>query len=288
MLLTEFLRLIYVPLRLRGRSPNSVRLLQHAVNQYGRFLGRPATLADLEDLQVARFLTHRGEAVSAHSVERERNGLLALWRLAADRGLLKLRPCVPGEPLPERVPRAFTVDELHRLAAVCRKQPGSVGEVPAAIFWLALLAVLLESGERVHAILHTPRDGWASPWLHVPAHVRKGRARARAYELSPMTAALLDTAAQHGGPLLLAWPYDQATLYNRWKRIAVAAGLGSGREVMFHALRRTCASHLAAAGVDATAYLGHSSDSITRRHYLDPRIVHGSARRPIDHLPRLG
>lgn len=56
---------------------------------------------------------------------------------------------------------------------------------------------------------------------------------------------------------------------------------------MFHALRRTCASHLAVAGADATAYLGHSSDAITRRHYLDPRIVRARGVRAIDAVPRL-
>lgn len=285
--LDSFLTTTYIPLRLRGRSPNSTRLLRHAIRQFGMFLGRPPVLDDLEDLVVAQFLTHRGGMVSPHSVERERSGLLAMWRLAADRGIVRLRPCVPGEVLPERIPRAFTVNELHRIAAVCRALPGNVGDVAAPTFWVALMSVLLETGERVHAVLNTPRSGWASPWLNVPAHVRKGRRTPRAYELTAATAALVDTVALHTAPTLFDFPYDTATLYNRWKRIVAAAGVGTGRDVMFHALRRTCASHLAASGVDATAYLGHSSDAITRRHYLDPRIVQGSAKRPIDYLPRI-
>lgn len=285
--LDSFLTTTYIPLRLRGRSPNSVRLLRHAVTQFSRFLGRPAVLDDLDDLVVAQFLTHRGATVSPHSVERERNGLCAMWRLAADRGVVRLRPCVQPEILPERVPRAFTVGELHRLAAVIRTQPGYIGDVAASVFWLALTSVLLETGERVHAVLNTPRVGWASPWFNVPAHVRKGRIKARSYELSSTTAALVDTAARHNGPTVFAWPFDQATLYNRWKRMTIAAGLGNGRDVMFHALRRTCASHLAAAGIDACQYLGHSSDEITRKHYLDPRIVRTTSKRPIDCLPKL-
>ena len=290
MLISDFLLNVYVPLRLRGRSPNSVRLLNHAIRQFSKFLRRDAVLADFEDLTVSQFLTARGRTLSPYSVERERCALLAMWRLAADRRLVLDRPCVQAELLPERTPRAFTVDELERLYAAALAERGYIGPMPAGVFFSTLLMVLFETGERVHAMLTTPRSCWAAPFLRVPAGARKGRRTERLYELSADTGAMLDTISRHDAATLFLWPYDPSTIYNRWDKITARAGLGTGREVKFHAVRRSTASHLAAAtgSVDAaTVYLGHSSDRVTRRSYIDPRITGATGVKPIDALPKI-
>ena len=287
MLLYDFLHTVYVPLRLRGRSPNSVRLLAHAIRQFSKFLRRDAVLADFDDLTVSQFLTARGRTLSPYSVERERCALLAMWRLAADRRLVHDRPCVQAELLPERTPRAFTVDELERLYAAALVTPGWIGPVAASAWWPAVIMTAYETGERIDALIHVPRSCYTAPFLRVPAGIRKGKRSERIYELSADTCRLVDTAATHGGDTLFLWPMDQSGLYNHFKKITGRAGLGTGRDVMFHCIRRTTASHLAAAGGDATAYLGHSSDRITRRSYLDPRIVQAAGRKPIDALPKI-
>lgn len=278
MTLDTFLDAVYVPLRLRGRSPESVRLLRHAVTQFSRWLGRQATLADLDDLVVSQWLAAMATTKSPNSVARERSGILALWNLAQGRGLVRLRPTVAPELIPRRVPRAFTIDELERIAASAGSASGWVGPVTAASFFRALVAVGLETGERISAILRTPRACWSRPTLTVPAGIRKGRSQERVYELSPEASDLVDAVSAHGGPTVFWWTASGTALRKRWKTITRRAGLGDGREVQFHALRRSTASHLTAAGLDATAYLGHSTDRITRRSYLDPRVV--DARRP--------
>jgi site-specific recombinase XerD len=289
MTLSHFLETVYVPLRLRGRSENSVRLLRHAVRQFSRFLRREAMLADLDDLVVSQYLAARGRTLSPYSVERERCGILALWRLAADRRLVDVRPCVQAELLPERTPRAFTGAELRSLFLAAGAEPGFVGPVPAGTFWLALVAALFESGERVSAMLAAPKAGWSAPFLRIPAAIRKGRRRERVYELSADTAALVDAASRHDAPTLFFWPLDRATVYNRFGRITERAGLGRGRDVKFHALRRSTASHLAASGlgIDVAGYMGHGSDRVTRRSYLDPRIVQAGGPKPLDALARI-
>lgn len=290
MTLDRFLDDIYVPLRLRGRSDNSVRLLRHAIRQFSLHLGRPATLDDLDDLVVSRFLAARAPTLSPHSVARERSGILALWNLAQARGLVRLRPCVQPEVLPDRTPRAFTADELRRLVASARESRGWIGPIPAAVFWEAVIAVGFETGERISAILSTPRDGWRSPWLVVPAAVRKGRRRERAYELSPEAAALVSKVSDHDGPTVFWWTASTTALYKRWHVITRRAGLGDGRDVQFHALRRSLASHAAAGpgGVEAASErLGHSSESITRRSYIDPRVAGAGRAKPWEALPRI-
>jgi integrase len=49
--------------------------------------------------------------------------------------------------------------------------------------------------------------------------------------------------------------------------------LPTDREHSFHCIRKTGASFADAAGADASKLLGHSSRSVTERHYLDPSIA---------------
>jgi integrase len=287
MTLTAFLETVYVPLRLRGRSPESVRLLRHAITQFSRWLGRPAVLEDLDDLLVSQWLAAMAEKKSPNSVARERSGILALWNLAQGRGLVRLRPTVAPELVPQSTPRAFTTEELTRLADSARWSTGLVGPVPASTFFRALIAVGLETGERINAILNTPRHCWQRPTLVVPAGVRKGRRQERVYELSPEACDLVDAVSRHEGPTAFWWVASSTALRKRWKTITRRAGLGDGRDVQFHALRRSTASHLAAAGLDATSYLGHSTDRITRRSYLDPRVVDSRRPKAWQSLPRV-
>lgn len=287
MTLETFLDTVYVPLRLRGRSPESVRLLRHAITQFSRWLGRPALLDDLDDLVVSQWLTTMAGKKSPNSVARERSGILALWNLAQGRGLVRLRPTVAPELIPQSTPRAFTVEELERLAQAARWSSGFIGPVPAGKFFPALIAVGFETGERINALLRTPRHCWARPTLTVPAAVRKGGRLERVYELSPEACDLVDHVVRHTGPTVFWWVASSTALRKRWKTITRRAGLGDGREVQFHALRRSTASHLAAAGLDATSYLGHSTDRITRRSYLDPRVVDSRRPKAWQSLPRV-
>lgn len=286
--LTTFLETVYVPLKLRGRSKESIRLLRHAITQFSKWLGRQATLDDFEDLLVSQFLAKRGERLAPESVARERSGLIAMWNLAQARGLVRLRPCVSTELVPERTPRALTEEELARLFAVAQGSTGWVGPVPAKVFFPTLIAVLFYSGERITATLAIDREHYRRPWLIVPPHTRKGRRRERVYELPPWVCDMVDEMlTYHRADKVFFWGATMTALRKRWKTLTRRAGLGEGRDVQFHVLRKSTASHLDAAGGDATAYLGHSSDSITRESYLDPRITGAHKPKPWEMLPQL-
>jgi integrase len=286
MFLDQFLDTVYVPLKLRGRSPESVRLLRHAIRQFSIHLGRPAVLEDLDDLAVSQFLAARAASLSPNSVARERSGLLALWNLAQARGLVRLRPLVAPELIPERTPRAFTAAELGVLWTSCGQVRGYVGPVKAGVWFQALLGVLFYSGERITAVLRVGKSHWGRPWLAVPAEARKGSRKPATYALPDHVADLVDQVSRHDGPGLFFWPASDTALRERWKVITRRAGLGDGPEVQFHALRRSFASHLSAAGGDPRAALGHSSEKVTRR-YLDPRITDSGRPAPWQLLPRI-
>ena len=285
--LTEFFRTVYRPLRLRGRSSNTVRLYETLLRTFGRHLGRPGMMIDLNELTIAGFLAARADAGrSPWTVERERNQLMALAHFAVQRGALPMAPHVPPAPLPESIPHAWRIDELRRLFHAADNFPGRVGETPAGLWWSSFLHAMYETSERVGALLMAPRDGFTGGTLAIPAAARKGGRRGRVYRLSARTgqrvAAVLRT---HNKPVVWPWPFGKTYLWQRMGEITKRAGLDP-RHIKFHAIRRSAASHFAAAGGDATRFLGHSSREITERFYLDPRVA-DTGPAPCDVLPEI-
>lgn len=261
----------YRPLRLRGRSANTARLYGCTIRAFERWLRYDPTLADLTDLTISRFLEYRATYRSPYTAEKERTQLLSLWRFAADRGFLKDRPCVPPAPLPERIPTAWTLDQLQSLMRSAAATRGFVGKVAAGVWYAALLSVLWETAERIGAILQCRAEDFADPVLTVRAEYRKGGKRDRVYRLSPETCAIVSQA--RGEKNVFDWPLSHEYLWTKYRDVVARAGLGHGRKCGFHQLRRSAASHFAALGGDAVKLLDHSSPRITHRWYLDRRLT---------------
>jgi integrase len=274
----------YRPLRLRGRSANTTRLYGCTIRAFGKWLGYDPTIDDLSDLTLARYLDHRAATRSPYTAEKERSQLCSLWRFAADRGILPTRPEVPPAPLPDRVPRAWTLDELGAIYRAAVASRGFIGPVPAGVWYAALVSVLWETAERIGAVLECRPGDFDGTHLHVRAEYRKGGKRDRVYRLSSRTCGLLTQA--RGTKRLLEWPRTHTLLWAKYADIVARAGLGRGRHLSFHALRRSAASHYAARGGDPVQLLDHSSPRITHRWYLDRRMTdRGPA--PCDVLPDL-
>ena len=201
--------------------------------------------------------------------------------------MLDAMPCVPPAPLPERIPTAWTVNQLRGLTAACDKRAGLVGGVPACAFWLALVAVCWESAERIGAILSLRAGDYSEGRILVLAEYRKGRKRDKLYGLTADTCRLLDQCVdgKRAGDLIFKWDRQMSFLWYEFGKIVDAAGLGGGRRAKFHQLRRSAATHYAAAGGDATALLDHSSPRVTRA-YLDPRFLK-TGPQPCDVLPSI-
>jgi integrase len=275
---------MYRPLRLRGRSANTTRLYGCTIRAFGKWLGYLPTVDDLTDLTLSRYLDHRAATRSPYTAEKERTQLCSLWRFAADRGIVTTRPEVPPAPLPDRVPRAWTLGELGAIYRAAAATRGRVGSVPAGVWYTALVSVLWETAERIGAVLACEPGDFDGSHLHVRAEYRKGGKRDRVYRLSSRTCGLLREAC--GTKHLLEWPCSRTLLWAKYADVVARAGLGRGRHLSFHALRRSAASHYAARGGDPVQLLDHSSPRITNRWYLDRRLTdRGPA--PCDVLPGL-
>jgi site-specific recombinase XerD len=288
MQLVEFFETIYAPLKLRGKSENTTRLYHCTLRSFARWLERQPTLDDLEDLTLARFLTKRASERSAFTAEKERTQLLSLARFACDRGLLGTRPCVPPATLPERIPTAWTIDQIRSLIRATDKEVGYVDGVPTNLYFRALVSVLWESAERIGAVMAIQVLDYQQGQLLVRAEHRKGGKRDKLYSLTLETQHLVDQVCRGKNPskAIFSWDKMKTLLWHSFGRIVKRAGLDGGRKTKFHMIRRSSATHFLARGGDPTALLDHSSPRVTKA-YIDLRFIE-TGPKPCDVLPKIG
>lgn len=265
----------YQPLRLRSASQRTRSLYINTLNNFDRFLERTALLSDLTDESLSRFIGwHLTKGNSPATANKDAGQLLALWRFAARKRLVEIFPDVQLEREPQRVPVAWIEDELPRLLWSCDQEQGSLGGVPAKLWWHTLHLVQWDTAERIGAVRALTWDhiDIDRGWIIFEAESRKGRTRDRAFSCSPDT---LDYLKMIRFPIrkdVFPWPFTSNHIYNHYRRILRRAGLPTDRKSKFHRMRKTAASFFAAAGGDPQDLLDHTSRKTTRK-YLDPRIV---------------
>lgn len=261
----------YQPTRLRG-GKNTVRLYGCVMTRMTEHFGREPDTGDFQNNIIAKYLDARSSKVSPHTVERERTQILALWRFACVHriGTVVSMPDVPAGRLPQKVPKAWTVEEMKLLMVAARMTPGKIGVVESGNFFHSLIFTAWITAERIGALMAlTPRD-LVDPYLTVRAETRKGGRAPKIFELPPDLLVLLH--AVEGRQRIFEWDRSETLLWGYFTRISKRAGLYE-KGVGFHQIRRSSASYVAANGGDPSEHLGHSDPRLAKRHYLDPRIV---------------
>lgn len=283
--LSDYFERDYFPRRLVGRSGRTATLYRYTIRLFSKYLGRDALLTDLEDLTISRYvawLIEDGRAPAG--VNKERRQLCSLWNAAAKRRLVDQFPDVPPVPQPQHVPKAWTIEELWRLKISCNMQAGDYCGVPANQWWVALHLLLWDTAERISAVMQLRWGDVAGEWVTFRAETRKGRRKPSIKKLRLETVQALEKI-RSGSELVFPWPYRATYIYNVYRAILKRAELDHDAKSMFHRMRRSVATHLKAAGMDATAALGHANQAITQEHYIDPRLS-GSVQ-PSDVLPSI-
>lgn len=293
MILFDVFRDEYAPLHRLGEK--SLNCYSVTLRHFDRFMvsrnGRPATIDDLTDLEVARFLADRERKTSTASAARDRVQLLALWRYCARKrykrsdGSMIDFPEVPMIRAPRRAPVAYTAIEVAQMIRAAKKLPGTVSGIPAGDWWASLLLCLWECGERINATRFTK-------WEQVDIRGQRVcfRAETRKFQkadldrrISPLLAGMLADRENKSG---LVWPWDRNAyiLWYRLKAICKAAGVTYRG---FHGIRRSVVSYCEARQKGAGQLAAdHESGTTTKRSYLDPRIVDAGPD-PVDLLPPL-
>lgn len=276
--------------RLVNCSPNTVRLMEASIVSFSRFIGRHAVVGDLRQGNVLDFLHNALDSgkYAAASVQSIRERLLALWRFAARKRWLPDFPEIPQVKCPERIPDAWTREEMQSLVTTAKRQSGEVGTIPAKLYWVGLFQVIYDTAERIGAVLDIRFDDiTADGWLTVRAETRKGKTRDKRFKLRPETVATITAIRQFADPqqpIVFHWPLSPTYLYAKLGKLLDDAGLPNNRRTKFHKWRRTSASDFEAAGGNATQLLDHSSRSTTLK-YLDPRVIKQTM--PADIVPGL-
>jgi integrase len=275
----------YFSINPRIRSELTRDQYRFAANDFAAFLRREPTDDDLDDATLSKFSIWLSSRGLAPRTTNERVGrLCSLWSWLTKCGRKKRFPLVARVPEPHRIPVAWTESQLKHLIDSLERVRGWVGEIPARDWWRSLHLVAWSTGERISAMIACRWDHLIDDWLTVPAEIRKGQSRDMAYRLSPEAMASL--AVIHGQrERIWPWPHNRTYLWTRYKEIRRAAGLPTDRRSSFHRIRKSVATHVAAAGGNPTQALGHTDPRITQA-YLDPRIL--KAPQASDYLFRIG
>lgn len=256
----------------------NARTVEHyvrAVREFSEVLGRPATIEDLSDDNVLALLHNvLSRGLSPVTANHRRKCLLALWSWLARRRIIDSFPCVPKVKEPKRLPRAWTMAELAKLIQSCREATGIIGGAAAADWWCAFHAVMWDTAARTTEVM-TLEWSWLNletGILTVPAATRKGKTSDAVYQLQPDTVAMLrKIITPH--PLIFFGIGHPSNLFKRYRTLLLRAGLPADRYSMPQKMRRSHASHLKAAGGDATSSLMHTTDQVTRESYYDRTIT---------------
>lgn len=260
-------------------------LYQYRLNLFTRFsefLGRGAGLDDLTDETIAACMIWlvRKKGLSPTSANKMRDNFNAFWGFLARQRIVERFPEIAEMPEPEKIVVAWSRDQLHRLWNALSHQPGEWSGVPCSLWWVSLHGVLWDTAGRIGAVRQLR---WADIDLGdgcvvMRPETMKGKRRGKVLYVHPQTIDLLGKMRdlldwQSDG---LVWPFPfkrDEYIYTLYRTILQGANLPTGRERMFHCVRKSSSSWFDAAGGDASKLLGHTSRAVTERHYLDPKVT---------------
>ncbi|WP_145083144.1 tyrosine-type recombinase/integrase [Aureliella helgolandensis] len=248
-----------------------------AARCFGEFLGAPATLADLEEMVVNRWLLSLEQTKSPETVRLRKAGITAVWNWAAGCGLH--RHYNPNRlrkiKLRKRAPVAWSVDDVRLLLCAAELVPGSLAiGVPASELLTAWIWIGYEAGIRPGDILRL-EPAQVGETITIVQH-KTGRPHS--FRLSPPALAAVQRLGSHGREKLFGLPKSTA---RRWElrlfEIAETIGFKRRRGQGLGTLRKAHGTEVARrGGLEAAAQsLGHISGTrIARDHYVQPDAIH--------------
>jgi integrase len=277
-------------------SAGYVEELRRVVRQFQAVVG-PVPLCTITREHLLDYLCSLRVGAETHNAKRQE--LLTLLRAACDLKLCDPLRSVPRRQTELRLPTAWTVDEISHLLRVAGCQGGSVGVIPTALWWPAILLTVYDTGARIGELLRVPLSSYqaAPPALVLSAATAKTK-RGRWCPLSQQTSSAIEATlavrqrapASPQSPLstlhspLFPWPHCRRYLFVCFRRLVESAGLPAEKtgRGLFHKLRRTSGSLVEAAGGDGARHLGNTRQ-VFEKSYLAPAII---GRGQVGLLPR--
>lgn len=284
--LQDFLEGQYLPARL-NMTAGSAEQIRVSLGLFDRWLGRPATFADLSKESLLAWMRWLAESRAPATVNSKRAALLALWNQATEDGLCVPSSRIPKAREPRRLPIAWTLGEVESILHAADKLSGTWNGISVALAWRVAFLVFWDTGCRLRTVLKAElrHVDVGARTLYVPAEHVKGRRADRMFLLHEQTVAAIGESLPSSRKMLFPFPFGRRQIWQHLKRILRAAGLPCDRRRMFHCFRRSAESHAAASrGIEfAAAAIGHGVE-VARRSYVSPLICRPPAL--IDGLPR--
>jgi site-specific recombinase XerD len=280
----------------RQLRANTTETYKDGLRWFDRFLGRAALLTDLNKVTINQYLFwSERQHVTMRTVKSRYRVVRALWNYAwheemveaqPGRGIRKLR-------LPPVIPTSWTMAEIVRLLEATH--------APAFDCWTGRAGHRLHVGRFLNALVRLSYDSglrrsdlFTVTWAQLEPDgrivlVAQKTAKPHVARVRGDTIAALAVIRVDDDERLLPWPWCWASFYVRYRKLLVAAGLPVHRRHGLQMLRRTSATWLEAASPgSASWHLGHSTPTLARAHYLDPRYAAPSHLPPaIPEPPRL-
>ena len=251
--------------------------LRYAVGRFKRFLKREPTTDDLTADTVNRWLKHERDAaeIGDRSRANVRRSMLTLWKRYGE-GMN--RDAIRSVVVTPRNPEAWGYDELEMVAKAAAKLPGRLtNNVPRSLYMSTLLWFAYETGLR-------RRDLWRFDLNQFDANRRAALTqhktrRVHVIEITPETEADVRKISQqlrtNGDPhwqTPLRWPQSVTMFYYWMRQVRILAGVDPEvRNRSLQHIRRTGATEVAAEGMHAWRFLGHSREGLDRKSYVDAR-----------------
>lgn len=266
-------------------------LADHTVAAYRRDLAGYLTwlqaqgiedTAEVAPAHVASFAAERASAVpvpAASSLARLQSSVRGLHRFLVREGIADTDPSARLRPpkLPQRLPKALTIDQVGALLDAAGPAPGSDAPAePAALRDRALVELLYATGARVSEVVQLDVDDLAHGDV---LRVRGKGAKERIVPVGSYARDAVDAYLRRARPVFAARGEGSPRLFlgvrgvplsrqSAWaviQRAATDAGLTA--HVSPHTLRHSFATHLLQGGADVRVVqelLGHASVATTQ------------------------
>lgn len=180
----------YFPSKSKIASDSTEHQYKNMFLKFSKFLGRRATLDDLDDVRAGKWMrAMRKDGLAMPTINGYITKLRAFWDGAAKKRIVEVFPTIEDFPEPVRLPDAYSEEESRRLVAASAKMEGEILGVQAAAWWEGLHLVAFDFAERTSAVLDLEWRYYnaADATLEAPAHSRKGGRKPLLYHLKPQT-----------------------------------------------------------------------------------------------------
>lgn len=245
-------------------AAGTVQQRQITIKLFSRFLGRPATVADLARETVSAWLAWLATSRGATTVQAKRSAIMALWRFAFDEGLCTDEPRgVRSIKVPSRDPEAPGRDDVAKIINACRDHGGRHAAALVATYWLCW-----ETCCRISAVYNAKPEDFDQR----DGKVRLFESKTGQHRLFPLceeARAALDALPKNrrrlcGATIVVKRFRDALT------HVLEAAGLPADHRSKFQRIRRAKYTAVAVRFglVAAARHAGHKSTAMAR-YYLD-------------------